>query len=123
MIGWCIVIAQQTPAERAASVDKKAAILAKWDSSPGGIGWIESLVREGKATQLAHGGYPNRYAALAGDVLPRIADGPPDHSGPPVIGESYVMSGNWAGTAQIDRAKIAACPSEQVLTIEVWDLG
>ena len=38
MIGWWIVIAAQTPEERdAPNSDRKAAVLANWETSVGGI--------------------------------------------------------------------------------------
>lgn len=123
MIGWWIVIAAQTPEERDAATDRRAAILADWEISPFGIGWIEQLVDQGKAEQLSFGGYPNRYTAKARDVLTLIADGPPAHDGPAVFGDDYVMSSDWSGNVVLHRDKIAACWSEQVLTIEVWDLS
>jgi hypothetical protein len=124
MIGWWIVIAQQTPNERATAAPdaQKAAILANWETSVSGINWIEKLVEEGKMTEHSrNGGYPIRYTALAGDVLPLIADGPPAINGPTIFGDDYVMPGNWSGNIKIDRDKIAACPPDQVLTIDVWD--
>jgi hypothetical protein len=121
MIGWWIVIARQTPEERDTAVDSKAAVLANWEANVSGIDWIKQLVEQGKATQLRHGGYPNRFTALARDVLPLIEEGPPAHSGPTIIGDDYVMPGNWTGNVQIHSEKISACPPDQVLTIDVWD--
>ncbi|MDR3483182.1 MAG: hypothetical protein P4L91_21000 [Burkholderiaceae bacterium] len=121
MLGWWIVIAQQAPEEWAAATDRKAALLANWETSLGGIDWIEKLILAGKATRLLSGGYPNRYAAIARDVLPLIAGGLPAHTGPTVIGEDYVMPGDWTGNVEINLDKISSCPLGQVLTIEVWD--
>ena len=42
-----------------------------------GIEWMKDLVNDGKATVRATGGYPDTYTALACDVLPLIANGPP----------------------------------------------
>lgn len=121
MLGWWIVIVQQTPEEWATAVDRKAAILANWETSVNGIDWIEKLTEEGKAAQLLKGGYPNRYVAISRDVLPLIADGIPTHDGLTVIGDDYVLPGNWTGNVVIDHGKIAACPPDQILTIDVWD--
>jgi hypothetical protein len=120
MIGWWIIVTQQTPEERDAASDKEA-ILAKWETSVSGINWIEALVKTGKATQLSRGGYPNRYTAVASEVLPHIVGGPPRHDGPTIIGDDYVVPGSWTGNVQIYHDKIAACPSNQILTIDVWD--
>jgi hypothetical protein len=121
MIGWWILVAAQTPEELEAAADPKAAVLASWEASVAGIDWVDRLVKEGKARQLLAGGYPNRYTAKASDVLPLISDGPPDHIGPTVFGDDYVMPGNWSGNVTIHRDKFAACPPEKVLTVEVWD--
>lgn len=121
MIGWWIVVSRQNPQELDASANGKAAKLANWEASAGGIEWIEKLIVEGKATKLCGGGYPNRYAAVARDVLPLITGGPPSHTGPTIFGDDYIMPGNWTGNATIYDAEIAACPPDQVLTIEAWD--
>lgn len=122
MIGWWFVIAAQTPEERAAAIDRKEAILANWETSVGGIRWIEKLVKEGKATQLLAGGYPNRYTTKADVVLPFLTKGIPDHNDMTVIGDDYVMPAGWKGNIIMHQDKIAACSPDQILTIEVWDL-
>ncbi|KPU89540.1 hypothetical protein APR50_10125 [Variovorax paradoxus] len=123
MIGWWIVVAAQTPAERDQTIDSKPALLANWEVGPGGIDWLHRLVKAGKATQLAFSGYPNRFTAQAGDVLPMFADGPPAHRGPAIIGDDYVMPANWQGNVIFDHDKIGAYPPNQVLTIDAWDLS
>lgn len=120
-IGWWIIIAQQTPEERDAATDPKAAILATWEASVGGIDWIEKLTEKGKATKLSSNGYPNRYVATARNILPLIAGGVPAHTGQLVIGDDYVMPGGWTGNVKINLDKIAACPPDQILTIDAWD--
>jgi hypothetical protein len=121
MIGWWIVIAAQTPEDRDAGINREAAILTNWETSIGGHRWVQKLVDEGNATQRLTGGYPNRYTARPGDVLPVLAQGIPDHDDFPVIGDDYVMPAGWKGNVVWHADKIAACPSDQVLTIEVWD--
>lgn len=121
MIGWCIVVAAQTPEERDRSVDRQEAVLANWEVGPGGLDWLQQLVIEGKATWLARNGYPNRYTANASDVLPLLAGGPPAHRGAAIIGDDYVMPANWKGKVILHEDRIAACPPDQVLTIDAWD--
>lgn len=121
MIGWWIVVAAQTPEQRDEAADGKASILANWEVGPGGTDWLHRLVKAGKATQLSFSGYPNRYTAQAGDVLPLLAGGPPAHRGPAIIGDDYVMPANWKGKLILHEDRIAACPSDQVLTIDAWD--
>jgi hypothetical protein len=65
MIDWWLVIAEQTPEERAASIDRKESILANLETSVGGIRWIEKLVKEREAIQLLAGGY-RRFANKTG---------------------------------------------------------
>lgn len=82
---------------------------------------MHQLVAQGKATQLSSGGYPNRFTAKACDVLPLFANGLPKHDGPTVIGEDYVLPGSWTGNVIIHPDRIAACPADKLLTIDVWD--
>lgn len=121
MIGWWIVVARQTLDHGAKSLDPKAAVLATWETSVSGIDWLNKLAGGGLADQLSYDGYPNRFVAIARDVLPLIEGGPPAHSGPEIIGDDYVMPGNWTGKLTLHHDKIAACPPDQILTIEAWD--
>lgn len=127
MIGWWFLVLAQTPEERDATTGQgakqaQAALLASWEINVAGIDWIESLVAAGKAVMVQSGWYPSRYRALAGDVLPLIADGPPAaDAGFAVVGDDYVMPPYWSGNVTIHRDRFAACAPSQVLTIEVWD--
>ena len=106
MIGWWVVIAAQTPEERDAATDRKAAILAQWDDGVSGIRWLERLAEEGKATKLRGNGYPNRYTARAGDVLPLL---------------EQVKPTRRHSNIEMHAERIADCLPEQVLTIDAWD--
>lgn len=55
--------------------------------------------------------------------MPLLADGPPTHQGMGVIGDDYVMPANWLDRVEVHRDRIAACPPQQQLTIEAWDLS
>jgi hypothetical protein len=121
MLGWWIVITKQAPDELVGMAPNKEGRLATWETSASGDEWVARLAKEGRATQLTFNGYPNRYTAPARDVLPLIKNGLPSHNGPTVIGDDYVMPGNWTGNVQIHEDRIAACSPEQMLTIEVWD--
>ena len=124
MIGWWIVVAAQTPEERDdPAADRRAAILATWEIGLGGLDWLHTLVDAGKAEQSSFCGYPNRYTAKAGEVLPLLADGPPPHRGMAVIGDDYVMPANWKGNVAFHPERIAACSADQMLTIDAWDLS
>lgn len=71
--------------------------------APDGIRWIEHLTEAGKASKLAGGGYPNRYTARAGDVLPLIENGgiQPPKDGVWIFGidegEEYAQPPSWMG--------------------------
>jgi hypothetical protein len=129
MIGWWIVVSTQTPEEcdRADQDARRAAILAQWDAGAGGIRWLERLTAEGRATKLSGGGYPNRYTARAGDVLPLIeGDGiQPPKDGMWIFGidegEEYAQPPGWMGKVEVHTDRVAACPAAQVLTIDAWD--
>lgn len=124
MLGWMIIIAAQTLDERDASdTDRDAAELARWKTSVGGMQWLDKLVVEGKAKCPPSAGYPRRYFAKAGDVLPILADGIPDHHDTPILGDDYIMPANWKGDVTFRHDRIAACPPDQVLTIDAWDLS
>lgn len=124
MVGWWIVVYQLTPEELDAAKDResrKPFVLATWEASIAGTEWLDQLADEGRAVQLLADGYPCRYAATARDVLPLIASGPPAHASPPVIGDDYVLPANWTGNVTFHADRIAACPADQVLTIDAWD--
>ncbi len=123
MLSWWIVISTQTPEEldQADEDTRQAALLANWEASVNGIGWLHRLVEQGKATQLSYSGYPNRFTARACEVLPLLARGVPKHDGPTIIGDDYVLPGNWTGNVIIHADRIAACHSDKLLTIDVWD--
>jgi len=44
--------------------------LANWDADSSGLEWLDELVAAGKAQNLRNDGFPTRYEARAGDVLP-----------------------------------------------------
>ncbi|MEV4505391.1 hypothetical protein [Streptomyces klenkii] len=106
MLGWSIHISARTPEEAAADTTGHAA-LAHWTASLSGVNWVTELVKAGKAEQLSYSGYPCRYTARASDVLPLLAGGTPPHARP---------SGVW-----MNAERIAACPADQILTIDAWD--
>jgi hypothetical protein len=125
MLGWMILVSSQSPEERDASDSetKKAAVLAKWEVGPGGLNWIEDLVRAGKAEKRFGGGYPSRYIAKASDILSILAEGLPAHTGPTVIGYDYVLPENWQGKVNSNPAGMIACSADHLLTIDAWDLS
>lgn len=128
MLGWWIVVmteAQRAAADEALAAGKKGpfACLASWESSVGGLDWLDGLVAANKAQTTPSAGYPKKYQALARDVVPLIAAGPPRHRSPGIIGDDYVMPANWSGKAKLDLASIEACEPDQKLLIEAWDMS
>lgn len=119
MVGWWITVFQLTPEEIDAATapgSRRPFILATWESGLGGIEWLEQLVRAGQARQLLDEGYPCRFVAAARDVLPLLASG-----APPFHGGAQRMSGDWLRDVELHSERIAACPPDQVLTIDAWD--
>ncbi len=111
MQGWSMMITLETPQQRDAPIPMdKEAILAHWDTGSFGTRWVKRLAEAGKASEHLRGGYPNRYVALARDVLPLI-----DNDG--IAHDDYVRD------VKLYRDRIAACPPEQAVTVEVWDLS
>ncbi|MCX4545920.1 hypothetical protein [Streptomyces sp. NBC_01565] len=108
-----IIISSQTPEQRDRSTvdDRKAMILASWDVGLFGLDWLTALVQDGKARQLSGDGYPNRYTARAADVLPLLAHGVPPNADPHFD----------PGRMILHQDRVAACPADQVLTIDAWD--
>jgi hypothetical protein len=121
MMGWWIIVDGQTPEQRDSPERDEATLLATWESSVGGTDWLDQLVEQGKAVHLSRGGYPDRYTALAGDVLPLLRDGVPDHAGMTIIGDDDVTPAGWKGKITLHRDRMDACPSDQMLTIDAWD--
>ncbi|WP_313623910.1 hypothetical protein [Achromobacter sp.] len=129
MIGWWIIVSTGSPEERdrATPEARRAAILAQWETGAGGIDWIEHLTQVRKAAKYASGGYPNRYAARARDVLPLIEGGGilPSKDGVWIFGidegEEYAQPPGWIGKVQVHADRVAACSPDQILTIDAWD--
>lgn len=109
MIGWWVVVDPRTPAERDASEEKMAHLVASWEAGVRSMWFLtRDLVKAGKATQLSFNGYPNRFTVKASDFFPLIIDGPPATHGH----NAHVT---------IHKDRIAALPADQMLTVDVWD--
>ncbi|MDN2710186.1 hypothetical protein O0880_12225 [Janthinobacterium sp. SUN118] len=119
MSGWWTIISTDTP-QRMADMTKvnKEAFLATWEAGLFGADWIAQLCAQGKATQLSSNGFPNRYTALAGDILPLLENGI-------AVAQDGVFPRDqptgWPGCITVHGDRIAACAPGQLLTIEVWD--
>ncbi|GAA1405425.1 hypothetical protein GCM10009639_52310 [Kitasatospora putterlickiae] len=105
MLGWWFLV------KAPAAGSDEGEVLAGWETGLGGTNWIRDLVKAGRAEQLRFDGYPLRYTARAGDVLPRIADGSVFDTGP---GAEYRR-------CEVFPERIAVCPSDALLTVDAWD--
>lgn len=112
MIGWWFIVTTQSPQEREDLTPYKLreSTLAQWEVGVSGID-------------------PSRYTAKAGVVLPLLKNGGvlPDKDGLWVFGvdegEEYAQPPDWMDNVQVHAERVAACPSDLDLTIDVWDLS
>jgi len=136
MLGWWITISTASPEELDSLSSDKTATLAHWEVGVDGIDWLDQLVRQGKAQRLENLsptyvlGYPIRWQAQAGVILPLLAEGrihTAKNNGPLIFGldegEEYVRPFHWIDTITQHPDRIAACTPEQRLTIDAWDLS
>jgi len=84
-------------------------VVARWQAHTGGLGWLDALVKKGKALLLAtNSGYPYYYAAKAEDVVPIIIYNAPHAKTPGELGAE-------------DRIKLAKIEPDEWLFVEAWD--
>ncbi|QKY03651.1 hypothetical protein G3257_16260 [Janthinobacterium lividum] len=119
MSGWWTIISTETP-EQMADMTKvnKEAFLATWEAGLFGADWIAQLCAQGKATQLAFNGFPNRYTALADDIVPLLQAGIAEAQDGEFPRDRLT---GWPGCITVHRERIATCVPGQLLSIEVWD--
>jgi len=124
MNGWHLSIYRQADehaATPATAESPRGTRLAVWQARDDGINWLDGLVEAGEAISLAGDGYPYRYTATAGVLVPRVLAGPPEARRYWIYGEHDILSEKWAGKTVIDHATAAACRSDEWLLIEAWD--
>jgi hypothetical protein len=79
-LGWRVSVHRQVSDQTAPSADDdpKGACVAIWRAQVGGLRWLKDLAGSDDAVHLADkSGYPVRYTAQAGVLVPIILDGPP----------------------------------------------
>lgn len=119
MLGWWTVVTTETLEQRKqATGNSKEMTLATWDAGLGSMDWILNLCKAGKATQHSSGGYPNRFTALASELVPLLEKGIADNPGVRFGGDTPT---GWKGSITVHHERIAACTPQQMLTVEVWD--
>jgi hypothetical protein len=121
MLGWEVLVFRRLDDAPGHKPDR--ALLARWQTSLGGLEWINELVEQNRAVSLGGNGYPCRYSVAAGVLLPVVTTGLPPHNSPPVFGNDYILPEGWSGDVELDHEAIAACPSDVQLLVEAWDLS
>jgi hypothetical protein len=114
MLGWEFFIARKTDAPGSPA-------LATWRAGLGGTDWLKDLVGKGLAVDLGGNGYPDRYEISARTLVSTLAQGPPKHGGPSVIGDNYFLPEGWTSEAKIDFTRLRRLDPNEVLLVEVWD--
>ena len=119
VVGWSIRVFRQAGGGDCAGREdsRKGQALARWRSGVQGADWIDDLVRQGCAVSLGGYGYPYTYTAPARWVAPHALAVQPDDWGPPDPRLPWIDP-----RPVIDRAGLDACPPDEWLLIEVWDL-
>lgn len=125
MIGWFIAVYRQSnsgllPATNTPHQGEK---LARWQASLGGLDWIEKLVEEGKAIEVAtNGGYPIRYTIPAKYLIPYLTVTPPNARENWIVDvEDVLIPSLWKGKTEINKKGIHKCDPDEWLLLEAWD--
>lgn len=123
MLGWGFKIQLLSDKFLSERNSSKSPVLAEWDTSMFGTAWIEALVIEGKADKVLSHGYPNSYVLRVSTLLQAIENGIPDHKGVTVIGDDYVMPGDWKGHVKVDLFTIRSLNLNNLVIVDAWDLS
>jgi len=95
--------------------------LAVWQADVDGLAWVNELVKDTRALQLAFNGYPNLFVALARDLTRQILQGPPRARSTWTAGLHDVLTPKWQGKTVIETAAIADCSPAEWLVVQAWD--
>ncbi len=95
--------------------------LARWEASMTGGKWLFDLEQQGKAEQLNFGGYPDSFLLRASIFKETFKDGPPRHDGPLVIGDDYVIPGDYISKIELHKERIADVKDDEWLIVYMWD--
>lgn len=120
MLGWEFFVMRQEDARSRKPGDPDIS-LARWMAGLGGDQWLHDLIAQGKATNFEGNGYPKSSLVSAGALADVLGKGLPQHKGPLVIGDDYVMPGGWRGDAVIDLDRLRALDPHEILLVEAWD--
>ena len=100
--------------------------LARWDAHVGGLRWLDDLVEAGNAVLLGrNGGYPIKYSATAGVIIPILSDIDPaaEVRRYQPQGREYVEERNQTldQYMSLDRGVISECPADETIFVDCWD--
>jgi hypothetical protein len=125
MLGYHISVYRQRDegASPATAATPEGPRVAVWQTGIGGLNWLVDLEKAGKAIFLGGNGYPCRYTATAGHLMPEIIDVTRGVQGPWLLGEHDIVTEKWEGKNVVDRDALAACRSDEWLLVEGWDLS
>ena len=123
MMGWNIRVYRQmnkrtTPATTNSSQGTR---LAVWQTDSFGLGWIDELVKEGKAVDLGGDGYPSHYTATFEHLIPPILLGPPQARSAWAYDATDILGKLWEGKTVINQPAVKSCRPGEWLLIEAWD--
>ncbi len=124
MLGWFVCIYRQLKAGKlpAANTSQDEGLLAKWQTELYGLDWLDTLVKEGKAIEVAtNSGYPVRYTAPAKFILPLVGSNPPHAREHWIADEGDVLLPTWSGKTVINKNELDKCLPDEWLLIETWD--
>lgn len=131
MLGWFITVHRKTFRRRrpASSTSGCGPRIAAWQGGLDAIDWLEALVPDGSVIDLGGDGYPRRFTARAGAILPTVLGGPPEANERWVAGAhdrfiaepSDALGTGWLGATTVDRDQAATCTPDEWLVVEVWD--
>jgi hypothetical protein len=124
MLGWLVCIYRQTNSGTlpATNTQQDEGLIAKWQTGLGGLDWLNQLVNEGKAIEVAgNNGYPIRYTATSKYIIPYIVDNPPNAMENWIADEGDVLLPSWTGRTEINKIEIDKCRPDEWLLIETWD--
>ena len=123
MLGWHSSVYRQRDGGQSPAQfgSPKGPRIAVWQSGAGGLEWLDQEVRAGRAISLGGNGYPVRYTATAGTLLPQILDGPPAAREHWLLEAGDIVTAGWEGKTTLDRDAIAQCGPSEWLLVEAWD--
>ena len=123
MLGWNVSVYRQTDdgaSPAAMGSPQKVLVLRFGKTDSDGLGWLDGLVKAGKAIDLGGDGYPLRYTVTAEHLIPRIIDNPPAARSVWICDASDILTDKWEGTTVVDLAAVADCHPDEWLLIEAY---